>query len=173
MIRRPPRSTLFPYTTLFRSLAPCDNYDEDRLAKAMKLLGQDISHDLSCAYCGDAAQTWDHLVGLVKNSQLYGYGHQIGNLIPSCKRCNSKKGNKDWKEFLKEIMPDGRKRRKVENRLSRYLKEFARPLEIKRIAKHHPKKLKTYERLKEEIFNRMKEADTLATELRNSLTKKR
>src|SRR3712207_8041926 len=24
MIRRPPRSTLFPYTTLFRSLADCD-----------------------------------------------------------------------------------------------------------------------------------------------------
>src|SRR3989442_7631400 len=24
MIRRPPRSTLFPYTTLFRSLAPCN-----------------------------------------------------------------------------------------------------------------------------------------------------
>src|SRR2546430_5490462 len=24
MIRRPPRSTLFPYTTLFRSLAECD-----------------------------------------------------------------------------------------------------------------------------------------------------
>src|SRR5258708_37090479 len=23
MIRRPPRSTLFPYTTLFRSLSPC------------------------------------------------------------------------------------------------------------------------------------------------------
>src|SRR2546430_8413194 len=25
MIRRPPRSTLFPYTTLFRSLLPCRN----------------------------------------------------------------------------------------------------------------------------------------------------
>src|SRR5258708_16578626 len=24
MIRRPPRSTLFPYTTLFRSLEPCE-----------------------------------------------------------------------------------------------------------------------------------------------------
>src|SRR5256885_8699615 len=24
MIRRPPRSTLFPYTTLFRSLSPCE-----------------------------------------------------------------------------------------------------------------------------------------------------
>src|SRR2546428_509959 len=27
MIRRPPRSTLFPYTTLFRSLFVLDNYD--------------------------------------------------------------------------------------------------------------------------------------------------
>src|SRR3712207_7898874 len=26
MIRRPPRSTLFPYTTLFRSLVPSDNF---------------------------------------------------------------------------------------------------------------------------------------------------
>src|SRR5258707_7493401 len=31
MIRRPPRSTLFPYTTLFRSLLPAwpDNWDAD------------------------------------------------------------------------------------------------------------------------------------------------
>src|SRR5256885_5597425 len=27
MIRRPPRSTLFPYTTLFRSLAPREGHD--------------------------------------------------------------------------------------------------------------------------------------------------
>src|SRR2546422_3324046 len=27
MIRRPPRSTLFPYTTLFRSTLPSSNYD--------------------------------------------------------------------------------------------------------------------------------------------------
>src|SRR5260370_21390395 len=32
MIRRPPRSTLFPYTTLFRS--PCDNRWECASAKA-------------------------------------------------------------------------------------------------------------------------------------------
>src|SRR5260221_6599111 len=29
MIRRPPRSTLFPYTTLFRSPIPCAQYDAD------------------------------------------------------------------------------------------------------------------------------------------------
>src|SRR3712207_8742332 len=32
MIRRPPRSTLFPYTTLFRSLFPLDRVDELRAA---------------------------------------------------------------------------------------------------------------------------------------------
>src|SRR5947208_8493680 len=30
MIRRPPRSTLFPYTTLFRSLGPTADRDPDR-----------------------------------------------------------------------------------------------------------------------------------------------
>src|SRR2546427_7913334 len=30
MIRRPPRSTLFPYTTLFRSI--CDAFGDERLA---------------------------------------------------------------------------------------------------------------------------------------------
>src|SRR5258708_27478851 len=33
MIRRPPRSTLFPYTTLFRSLGPFDSA-QGRLARA-------------------------------------------------------------------------------------------------------------------------------------------
>src|SRR3712207_8869584 len=33
MIRRPPRSTLFPYTTLFRSLACADSEDGDRTAR--------------------------------------------------------------------------------------------------------------------------------------------
>src|SRR2546429_5948295 len=31
MIRRPPRSTLFPYTTLFRSLRPADAREESGL----------------------------------------------------------------------------------------------------------------------------------------------
>src|SRR3712207_9564830 len=38
MIRRPPRSTLFPYTTLFRSLVNDGSRDETESA-AMKLIG--------------------------------------------------------------------------------------------------------------------------------------
>src|SRR2546430_6885579 len=44
MIRRPPRSTLFPYTTLFRSVLPADimmatDMDYDSIAKAGSMLG--------------------------------------------------------------------------------------------------------------------------------------
>src|SRR2546429_6922531 len=43
MIRRPPRSTLFPYTTLFRSVAASGSFDD-----VVSKVGQ-RSHDASCA----------------------------------------------------------------------------------------------------------------------------
>src|SRR5689334_8549739 len=58
MIRRPPRSTLFPYTTLFRSLEEYDpesfaftGADVDRLlARYADLLGQAVAHRRRVAY---------------------------------------------------------------------------------------------------------------------------
>src|SRR2546422_7706914 len=38
MIRRPPRSTLFPYTTLFRSLAKIADFYEDEVDEAVENL---------------------------------------------------------------------------------------------------------------------------------------
>src|SRR2546427_6975281 len=35
MIRRPPRSTLFPYTTLFRSLDPVEGKDRDPIGRGV------------------------------------------------------------------------------------------------------------------------------------------
>src|SRR2546429_7950899 len=49
MIRRPPRSTLFPYTTLFRSVAGHANYNRDArgrpipLTDAPQILGHEIA----------------------------------------------------------------------------------------------------------------------------------
>src|SRR3712207_6910908 len=40
MIRRPPRSTLFPYTTLFRSLARAVRLDDRRAVQAARRLGR-------------------------------------------------------------------------------------------------------------------------------------
>src|SRR3712207_7257753 len=49
MIRRPPRSTLFPYTTLFRSrFVRCD-------------LAQDAAHDLAGARLGQAGRPLDRV----------------------------------------------------------------------------------------------------------------
>src|SRR3712207_7067674 len=38
MIRRPPRSTLFPYTTLFRSVPPCERLLKQGLALQVALV---------------------------------------------------------------------------------------------------------------------------------------
>src|SRR5687767_8294859 len=88
------------------ALAPADSYEDEILSDALECLGQDSNKDLRCVYCDNEAQTWDHLIGLVKDSELRGYGHQIGNLVPCCKSCNSKKGSKDWKLFLRERVRD-------------------------------------------------------------------
>src|SRR5260221_2780413 len=40
MIRRPPRSTLFPYTTLFRSLQPVE----------VEVAGQDLAQNCRCGH---------------------------------------------------------------------------------------------------------------------------
>src|SRR5688572_31709274 len=42
MIRRPPRSTLFPYTTLFRSQIPARYYDRMRVEQP-KLLADNVN----------------------------------------------------------------------------------------------------------------------------------
>src|SRR2546422_1557428 len=60
MIRRPPRSTLFPYTTLFRSVC----------GRNIRLLGHHqcaCPHGKPCAYCGTGQ---DHYRGDRKSTRL-------------------------------------------------------------------------------------------------------
>src|SRR2546430_11679596 len=45
MIRRPPRSTLFPYTTLFRSLGDVGRDAKDALRTKVERRGQDRSEE--------------------------------------------------------------------------------------------------------------------------------
>ncbi len=53
-----------------------------------------------CAYCGENANTLDHIFGLVNDKVFSGYTNDISNLIPSCSSCNSSKGNKDWDRWI-------------------------------------------------------------------------
>src|SRR5258708_15797196 len=57
MIRRPPRSTLFPYTTLFRSVVE----DDERQRESVRHLLSRSDVDIVCA--GTAAAALEHLRG--------------------------------------------------------------------------------------------------------------
>lgn len=150
------------------ALAPNDNYAEQVIDNALRLLGQNSDSELTCVYCEGKAETWDHLIGLVKDSQLRGYGHQIGNLIPCCRDCNSRKGSKDWQKFIESEVKDEQKRKELKARLSIYLEHYAKPVNIDKIKAEMPKEWTKYTNLKEKILELMKEADKIAEKIRSN-----
>jgi 5-methylcytosine-specific restriction endonuclease McrA len=109
-------------STLSSAIAPHDDYDEALVRRLLKTLGQDSDRPLFCAYCGQQATTWDHVYPTVSKREFTGAGHRIRNLVPCCSLCNSRKGNKDWREFLDalELKTPVRNRRK--RQISAYIK---------------------------------------------------
>src|SRR3712207_7588125 len=89
MIRRPPRSTLFPYTTLFRS-------------SEFKAVQQVVSHDLKCSHC---PFTNDHLQSSITlNHHFYLCLHKT--LDRKSTRLNSSHANISYAAFcLKKKYP--------------------------------------------------------------------
>src|SRR3712207_7803873 len=77
MIRRPPRSTLFPYTTLFRS----------RFSR-QAVFRRD---GYACQYCGARPRdlTLDHV-----QPRHRGGPDTWENVVAACRRCNGKKDRK-------------------------------------------------------------------------------
>jgi hypothetical protein len=151
------------------ALAPSEPYDEQRLDEALHLLGQEPDDELCCIYCGQAAQTWDHLYNLVQDGVLFGFGHQIGNLVPCCRDCNSRKGSRSWESFLEEAIPDSNQRRLVAERIDSYHSRFACKVNPQALMNEMPEEWHRYEALKQQIFQLMQEADTLARKMRTQL----
>src|SRR2546428_8973508 len=78
MIRRPPRSTLFPYTTLFRSLAGRQvAKDHERSDRRHLGEGALVSHDVSDVKRTEAHEGGHpvHLAAFFLAEQLRGRGH--------------------------------------------------------------------------------------------------
>lgn len=107
------------------AVAPSDNYDEERLREAVRILGLDPDHDLACAYCGALAETWDHVFATVRQSRFSGHGHTLGNLLPCCKPCNSRKGNKPWDAHLNSLGLEPAQRASRAEAISKYLETYA------------------------------------------------
>jgi hypothetical protein len=151
------------------ALAPNDVYEDEILFLALTCLGQESDKELRCVYCDGRAQTWDHLIGLVKNSELRGYGHQIGNLVPCCKSCNSQKGSKDWQLFLREKVQNAEQLTQRTACLEEYLHRFAKAINVEQVKNELPEDWAKYLAIKNQIFELMKEADQLAEKIRSKI----
>jgi hypothetical protein len=148
------------------AVAPCDKFDEQRVREAITLLGQNPDSDLYCVYCGERAETWDHVFAMVQKSAFSGYGHRLGNLLPCCKPCNSKKGNKNWKLFL-ETLPLPISSEVRANRIDTiqcYVDNFL----VSDVVPDHLAEYQELQRIKEQIITLMAQADVIAKKLRES-----
>ncbi|MFP5204487.1 MAG: HNH endonuclease [Acidobacteriota bacterium] len=155
------------------AIAPASEYVDADLDAAIRMLGQDPNRDLICVYCGSAAETWDHLIGLVEKTQLRGYGHQIGNLVPCCRACNSSKGAKDWESYLRS--KSGLEQPHLDARVEAirsYFCRYATAIDIEKLKMEYPEKWNEYWGLRQQIIALMEKADQVATELRKVSTRR-
>ena len=142
------------------ALARVEDFDAIRAADAMLLLGLEPDA-LRCVYCDQPAETWDHLYGLVQNQRYAGRGHEIGNLVPACKRCNSAKGSKDWRVFaVSRGVPEDRVQR-----IAEYETLIPEVCDQSRLEELYPDLMSAYAELRLSVNNLLKVADGIATEV--------
>lgn len=154
------------------AIAPNDHYDEEKVDKAIKMLRQKPSGNLLCFYCDEPAETWDHIYGLVKDYKYYGYGHVVGNLLPSCKKCNSEKGNLNWEIFINKKVSNPNARKRKISILKEYLRNFLpKRYGHKEIVSICCTEMKRYEKIKQDIIEKMGKADLVARRIRNKIKK--
>jgi hypothetical protein len=147
--------------------APQDLFALNKAESLLKALGQADMEQLTCVYCGKPAQTWDHLVGLVKNGKLRadGYGHQIGNLVPCCKTCNSQKAGKPFEDYVKSLGKAPSDQDLLLKQLHKHLSS-AKRIDTFVLDTKAEDALEKYDEKMKSILNLMRQADELAKVIR-------
>ncbi|MCB1278551.1 hypothetical protein [Prosthecobacter sp.] len=149
------------------AISPCDQYSEADVKEAVHALGQDPEADLECVYCGKEAETWDHVFATVENGEFSGAGHRLGNLLPCCKPCNSKKGNRPWSIFMDSLEMSDEERLSRKGTIERYLKRFFR-------RDSPPSKSEDYLKLlsiRDQVIELLKQGDVIAASIRSKATR--
>jgi len=143
------------------AMAPHDEYSEKTGVAILKELECVKDGHINCVYCGLVeAETWDHLFALVKNNEPSGYGHKYGNLVPSCRSCNSRKGNKDWRAANEIINANNpAQKAKVNRVISKHIE--LHPPNGKIVVGVQKERLKI---IKSKILELMKDADAILGE---------
>ena len=69
----------------------------DKKQQLLRELGE------GCVYCGRAANTLDHIEPLVVNCMPTSLIPTELDVLPCCSRCNSSKGSRPWRQFMRSI----------------------------------------------------------------------
>lgn len=147
------------------ALSAADVYDDQIVDNALAMIGQSTNADLVCVYCDELAQTWDHLSSTVSKGEFSGIGHQIGNLVPCCKTCNSRKGSKTWAAYIQSCNLDETTKQQKLAMLARYISQgVVNTKEI--INKYCSREVTELNAIKSEIYQLMKKADEISTAVR-------
>lgn len=150
------------------AIAPTDEYDHQLVGEAINVLGQSDPNNLDCVYCSRPAETWDHLTSLVKDKQPHGFGHQIRNLVPCCKRCNSMKRGDSYPKYIDTLVALSKKERaQLKGRLTRYLKK-AKMVDPRKDTVAIKELLAKYQKAQEKVLATFRAADRLAKEIREA-----
>ena len=110
MIRRPPRSTLFPYTTLFRSSNDPSLYEEDSFEN-MKKVAEEFAFPFP--YLWDETQQVAKDYGAVCTPDFFGYNADLklqyrGRLDASRKQTATADAHRDLFEAMRQVAETGR-----------------------------------------------------------------
>jgi 5-methylcytosine-specific restriction endonuclease McrA len=144
------------------AIAPYDEFDDRLVREALTVLGQSPDADLLCAYCGEKAETWDHVHATVQHKKFSGHGHRLANLLPCCKPCNSSKGNQNWLEYLQHLhMPEKMRIERV-SRIKAYLERYG---VVDEIPEHLPE-YREFMELRDQVQRIFIRADQLAETIR-------
>jgi 5-methylcytosine-specific restriction endonuclease McrA len=90
------------------SIMPAIRPTSAEVDESLSILGMKRGEE-RCVYCGRESTGSDHLRPLVEGSRPSGYITEIANLVPCCGRCNSRKGNSSWRQWmarLREMLSD-------------------------------------------------------------------
>lgn len=170
------RSHLAPYSIFSKrrttiahafasALAPSEEFDQEKVEAALNALGQKNLQLLTCIYCGNLAQTWDHLENLVREGELNGYGHQLGNLVPCCRDCNSEKGGKPFRDYVSTLNLSPAEQADLITRLEKHL-SLATPINTSGLEFESKDALDQFNAIRAQILKLMEEADRFAQILR-------
>lgn len=86
------------------AIIPVVRPTNEEIAEVLAVLGM-TADNISCIYCGDKCNAWDHLRPLVVGRRPTGYISEIANLVPACQPCNSSKGNSHWRDWISGKAP--------------------------------------------------------------------